>query len=93
MYAHGFVTHLCTYLCLDLQVECLGSCTKLSEGLTLNSSLYSFTKVAAGGPRAEGPPPGATPGGAEKGITGSSKPGAGTGPSPNTNRTTKMQCF
>lgn len=93
MYARDFVTHLCTCLCLDLQVKCLGSCVKLSEGLTLNLSHYSITEVASGGPRAEGPPLGATPGGAEKGTAGPSKPGAGTGPSPNTNRTTKVQCF
>lgn len=90
MYAHSFVTYLlCVHLCLDLQVESVGSCVKVSEGLILSLSHYSITKVAAGEPRAEGPSPGSMPGGAEKGTAGPSKPGAGTGPSPNTNRTTK----
>lgn len=92
MYTHNFVAHLlCVHLCLDSQVESLGSCVKPLEGLTPNLSHYSITKVAAGGPRAEGSS-GATLGGAEKGTAGPSRPGAGTGPSPNTNRTTKMQC-
>lgn len=66
---------------------------KFLEGLIPNLSHYSITKVAAGGPRAKGPSPGATPGGAEKGTAGPSKLGTGTGVSPNTNRTTKVQCY
>lgn len=54
---------------------------------------YSITKVAAGGPRAEGYSPGATPGPAEKGNEGPSEPGARAGPSPNTSRSTKVQCY
>lgn len=69
----------------------LGSCVKLLEELTLNF-YYSITKVAAGEPRVEGSS-GATPGGAEKGTARPSEPGAGTGPSPNTNRTVKVQCY
>lgn len=84
---HIYVLHLC----LDSQVESLGSCVKPLERLTPNLSHYSITKVAAGGPRAEGSSR-ATLGGAEKGTAGPSRPGAGTGPSPNTNRTTKVQC-
>lgn len=93
MYAHNFVAHLCVCLCLDLRVESLGLYVKLLEGLTPNLSHYSITKVAAEGPRAESPSPGATPGGAKKGTTGPSKPGAGTGPNPNTDGTTKVQCY
>uniref|UniRef100_A0A8D1EHY4 Uncharacterized protein n=1 Tax=Sus scrofa TaxID=9823 RepID=A0A8D1EHY4_PIG len=52
-----------------------------------------ITKVVAGGPRVKGLSPGATFGGAAKGNTVPSKPGAGTGLSPNTDGTTKVQCY
>uniref|UniRef100_A0A8D1JAE1 Uncharacterized protein n=2 Tax=Sus scrofa TaxID=9823 RepID=A0A8D1JAE1_PIG len=52
-----------------------------------------ITKVVAGGPRVKGLSPGATFGGAAKGNTVTSKPGAGTGLSPNTDGTTKVQCY
>ncbi|XP_047645189.1 transmembrane protein CCDC163 isoform X2 [Phacochoerus africanus] len=52
-----------------------------------------ITKVVAGGPRVKGLSPGAMFGGAAKGNTVPSKPGAGTGLSPNTDGTTKVQCY
>lgn len=66
---------------------------KILRGANPQLVPYSITKAAAGGPRAESPPLGATRGGSEKGTAVPSKPGAGTGPSPNTNRTTKVQRY
>jgi hypothetical protein len=66
---------------------------KLSEGLTINLSYSSITKVAAGLPRRANPSPGATPRGAEKGTAGPSEPGAGASPSSNENKSRKVQFY
>lgn len=89
MWAHILLHLLYMPLYLDLQVESLGSCVKFFPNL----SHYRITKVVAGGPRVKGLSPGATFGGAAKGNTVPSKPGAGTGLSPNTDGTTKVQCY
>lgn len=66
---------------------------KLLERMIPNLSHYSITKVAAGGPKGEGFSPGAMPGGAEKVTAGPSEPGVGESPSPDANRTRRMQYY
>lgn len=90
--AHFVALLLSVHLCLDLQVESIRLICEVLRGLIPYLSHCSITKVAAGGPRAKGPSPGATSGRDEKGTPGPSKPGAGTGLSPNTDRTTEVQC-